>query len=325
MFQKKAAVSEQPDKAPFTCYYPHTININQRVWNQGYMDWISIDPAVKKNLALRIERRHNTGHIESVLFVKCAFKEVVVMNGISVDLSFHNITVFLDKFAELYKTCHIFILERQMPINYKSNRVAQHVLSYFMNALKNSVHLPMFYEIQASIKTKWLNAPPNLTDSTRKTWGTQFAYKLLEWRNDAFGMQVIKDNWEKPDDLADTVLQIEAVCRMLGYPATPEPPKLVELTPTIYPSIPMVAVPSFDATPTFNFNMSSSPGDRANQWSVQTTSAVPSVMFNFNNTGASILSTTSTVPINGNIITIAAPTPISVAHNGSAPLNPQFA
>ena len=135
-----------------------------------------------------------------------------------------------------------------MPINYKSNRVAQHVLSYFMTLLKNSVHLPMFYEIQASIKTKWLRSPPNLTDSTRKTWGSQEAYKLLQWRNDVFGMQVMKENWEKQDDLADTVIQIEAVCRMLGYPATPEPVQLTTTNTVWYPAVPVVSVPNFTET-----------------------------------------------------------------------------
>ena len=210
------------------------------------MDWISIDPAVKKNLALRVERRHSSGKIESIVFAKCAFKEIVVMNGVSVDLSFRNITTFLDRFKSLYMTCHIYITERQMPINYKSNRVAQHVMSYFMNLLKDSIHLPMFYEIQASIKTKWLPHPEGLTDI--KTWGSQEAYKLLEWRGDSFGMQVMKDNWEKQDDLADTVIQIEAVAKMLGYPTTPEPQVLEPIQQGHYPAVPHVAIPTFTTT-----------------------------------------------------------------------------
>lgn len=247
MFQKKAPKSEQQEKTPYTCYYPHDVAITNRVWNQGYMDWISIDPAVKKNLALRVERRHHNGKIETVVFAKCSFKETVVMNGTPVDMSYTNITKFLEQFKALYMNCHIFITERQMPINYKSNRVAQHVLSYFTTLLRNNSNLPMFYEIQASTKTKWLKSPKDLTPSTVKTWGCQKAYELLQWRGDSYAMQVMADNWQKQDDLADTVIQIEAVAIMLGYCATPEPINPVISPIFDYSSGPLVAVPNFAA------------------------------------------------------------------------------
>lgn len=323
MFQKKVLKSEEPDKAPFTCYYPHTININQRVWNQGYMDWISIDPAVKKNLALRVERRHNNGHIESIVFAKCEFKEVVVMGGVSVDKSFDNITTFLDKFKPLYMTCHIFIFERQMPINYKSNRVAQHVMSYFMTLLKDSVHLPWFFEISATIKTKWLNAPANLNDTTRKTWGSKEAYKFLEWRNDSFGMQVMRDNWEKQDDLADTVIQIEAVCRMLGYPATLEPVQPIAEVPTSYPQVPQVAIPSFTVNApapslSLNFNSAGSPPFSNPAFSFTTPTAVTPPMLTFDvDAGIVVPASTHLLPT---ISTVTYPS----ANPQAAVIQPQF-
>ena len=53
----KVPKTQQPSKSMYTLYYPHTTKIENRKWTQPYVQFISIDPAIK-NLAIRVERRY---------------------------------------------------------------------------------------------------------------------------------------------------------------------------------------------------------------------------------------------------------------------------
>lgn len=227
-FGLKINKSESPDKTPYTVYYPHSIDVSKRVWNQNYYQVVSIDPA-RKNYAIRIERRYNNGYIKPIVFDKVSIESFVEDKGVLINNTYQELTKFLNKYKEFYDDCHFIIIERQLPQNYKACRISQHTISYFSLILENKPLLPSIVEVDPKLKTKMLGAPSGLSDSQTKSWAVVEGRALLTKRGDEFSLQVLDLFRTKQDDLCDTICMIEALCKLWGLPLTPDNPPLTSL------------------------------------------------------------------------------------------------
>lgn len=226
MFHKKTPKSEEPYKSIYVCHNPHTTLLNLRKWPDR-IRIISIDPGIT-HFAIRVEERSikSVGPITTLLFEKIGLKKDE--QELSEDLVspiYTFVLNFLDKHKELFKTCHMVLIEKQLPINYRAVRMSQNTLTYFMMLMKNKEpELPMFFEVAPILKGRELGVPPNLNERGLKLWAVDKAKELLTMRDDKVGLAVlnrkIKGKTEKKDDLSDSVLMIEALFSYFGWSLT---------------------------------------------------------------------------------------------------------
>lgn len=214
--------SQAPDKSPFTIYNPHSKNLSERKWGP-IIKIISIDPGTI-NYCIRIEERSIDPNVRfrptTLLYDKFRLKKKdLVLTAENECLYYTYLLNYFDQHLDLFKQCHLLIVERQMPFNYKATRIAQHTLTYFMTKLKDLEQLPLIVEIDSKLKGKELNAPKNLNKNGLKQWAVEEATKLLNIRNDKHGLDLLKKH-RKKDDLADTLCQIEAFFSYMNWPLT---------------------------------------------------------------------------------------------------------
>ena len=212
-FAPKTSKSESIDKTPYTEYYPHIFDASYRRWNNPWYQVVSIDPA-RKNYALRIERRHSDGTIQTLVFDKVSIYEILEDNNSSRTIcnTYKNLSIFLDKYKSFYDDCHFIIIERQLPQNYQTTRIAQHTITYFELYCRNKPLLPSIIEVDPKLKGKILGGPKNSTDKKElKKWASDYARRLSLHRNDKFAIDVMNHFSPKDDDLADTICQAEAL------------------------------------------------------------------------------------------------------------------
>ncbi len=224
MFRPKIAKSQQPAKTPFTEYYPHSIGSENRDWNQGYYQILSIDPAGRgcKNLGIRIERRpgpNDSGFITSELFETMTLVDGSLTDPSSICHLYDTLTHYFDTHYDLLKQTHIIIIERQLPENYWGIRISQHILSYLFLHLKDAPLLPMILEIDSKLKSRQLGIPSGLGKKEYKRRLIEKAKELLSVRGDTFSSKIL-ERYKKKDDIADTVCQIEALFLYFKWPAT---------------------------------------------------------------------------------------------------------
>lgn len=206
-FPEKTPKSEKIESSPFIHYYPHS-SMERRKRQEDYLMIASIDPAIK-NLALRIEQRYDNGKVFTLVFDKVSIQESITENNTVVCLTYNNLTKFLDQYKEYFQKCHFILIERQLAVNYKSTRVAQHTISYLSLAVKDNEFLTDIIEISPTIKGKMLPGGTKLTKTQLKKWAVDTARELLEKRGDEWCLSVMDGCKNKQDDLADTVCQIE--------------------------------------------------------------------------------------------------------------------
>lgn len=208
MYGLKIPKSQQPDKLDYTLYYPHTKKINDRVWDQNYTQFISIDPALK-NLALRIERRYKDGKIVCLFSAKYNPSNNCVTNNIN--NLYQNINNILDEQQHYFIDTHFVIIEKQIPKNHNAVRIAQHLVTYFLINFKNLPLCPSIIEVDPKLKGKMLGAPKNINERQLKLWSIEKAIELATKREDEYTLTLLKKT-KKKDDLADVLCQIEAFC-----------------------------------------------------------------------------------------------------------------
>lgn len=228
--KKKIAKSQKPDTAPYTLYNPHHKDLNSRKWNPDYLRICSIDPA-PDNCAVRVETRPKHAGVQDFitcqLFTKVGFREEVSTEGYN--LIYQTITNFFDSHLALLKTCHLIVMERQqVPENYRSTRIGQHILSYILFRLSDAPLLPIIMELDPKLKGKRLGAPP-LNYNGLKKWSTEKATELLTRRQDEYSLGILTTFKTKKDDLSDTVCQIEALFDYFGWPLTSDPPEIPKI------------------------------------------------------------------------------------------------
>lgn len=228
--------TEAPDKTPYTVYYPHTFPLSERKWTQGYYQLVSIDPA-GKNYALRIERRYHNGWITPIVFDKVAIDSIQKEGDILINYTYETLTAFLNKYEQFYTDCHFIIIERQLPQNYKTTRIAQHTITYFSIKLHNQILLPSIVELDPKLKGDILGAGKHLTKLQLKSWAVGKARELLTIRRDEYSLGVLNHFRSKQDDLSDTVCQAEALFILWGLPPTGPPPITINESVTASPPV----------------------------------------------------------------------------------------
>lgn len=233
MFQKKMPKCQMPDKNEFTAHFFHSVDAKNRNW-PDVINIISIDPGIR-NLAIRVESRglRDSNHpVKTLVFDKLRISENDRKLEENIDKLYFLVNNFLDQYLEIFKSCHILIIERQLPMNLKAVRISQHIISYFMFHLKNIPSLPMIFEIDAKLKGRELGASTHLNERGIKQWSIDHCKELLEKRKDQVAIDILKKH-KKKDDLSDCVCQIEALFSFQGWPLTseynPEQKKILKL------------------------------------------------------------------------------------------------
>lgn len=223
--------SQRPEKVPYICHHPHSTDTDVTKWTQNYHQIVSIDPSTK-NLGFRIERRYIDGYVKMLVFERISFiptaKErraqglAPVDNPNRVEITPHlysNVTKFLSKYQEMYRDCHLIIIEQQLIQNYKAVRLSQHVLSYFLITLADAPLLPLIIEISSQEKFKTFGCPRSMSsDRDKKKWLIDRVLELSKYRGDMDSYNVIVKSKTKQDDFADTIAQIEAFYKHAGWP-----------------------------------------------------------------------------------------------------------
>ena len=191
MFTKRVAKSQQDYKSVYVAHNPHTIPLIKRRWPDR-IRIISIDPGIS-HFCLRVEERSTTKHdiIKTLLHDKIGLKkEEQELDQDNVCSLYTFILPFLEQNKELFKTCHVVIVEKQLPINYRALRMSQHVLTYFMMLLRNvEPSLPIFIEVMPTLKGRELGAPPHINEKGIKIWAVEKAIELLTIREDKKGLE----------------------------------------------------------------------------------------------------------------------------------------
>ena len=230
MFQPKASKRESIDNSDITMDEFHTVQRTDEHWAGDYIQFGSFDPGVV-NFGVRVERRYhsgpNAGKIVTLLYERV--KPVTISPNTQYRTRYSSMTEYLHSHHDILSDCHVFIIERQMAINYQSVRIQQHVQSYLMTTYKNSSRLPIIIEVDAKAKLHKLGCPSCFNKNGYKNWSVEKAIDLLTSRNDTYALNIINKSTKK-DDLADVVCQIEAVCIIFGFILTTSLPKPTTLT-----------------------------------------------------------------------------------------------
>lgn len=212
-----ATKSEKASTKRLVVYNPHT-SVEEQVWNTSFLRIASIDPG-RKNFALRIEKRSRAPNpkVQAEVFIRKTFSGS--LDG-DFDTLYCEIVAFLDTYLDLLKNCHYVLVERQLPNNYQSVRISQHTLTYLLVKLKDAYYLPIIVEVHPTLKGKMLFAPSNINSNGLKKWAIEKAIEICEQRGETSSAETIRKERDargqtKGDDLADTILQIEAVMMMV--------------------------------------------------------------------------------------------------------------
>ena len=221
MYARKTPKCQKADSTPYTGHAFHTQEVSKRKW-PNIINVISIDPAIR-NLAIRVESRgvQTATPIKTLVFDKLHIKEVDRKLENNIDSLYLLVTKFLDQYLEIFKTCHIVIIERQLAINNKASRISQHLISYFMFHLRDiTPNMAMIFEVDPKLKGKELGASNHLNEKGLKQWSVDHCKHLLTVRQDYEGLKILEKHKRKADDLADCVCQAEALFSFLGWPIT---------------------------------------------------------------------------------------------------------
>lgn len=226
MFQNRFTIKD--DKSPYAIYHMPYEGYVPRIGNDIPIEGcqiVSIDIGIK-NFAIRIETRFATGIIKTEYMNKINFIEYVNKEDIKEKNTvgaFNPViyilcTQLLDSIFAMLHNSKIVMIERQMVANYRSTRMMQHVLTYFM------IHAPTFkypcivIDIDSHLKGSVLNAPKGITEKQLKRWSVQKAIELCTIRKDEEMIKLLTTKMKKGkmDDLADTIVQIEALFIYIG-------------------------------------------------------------------------------------------------------------
>lgn len=214
-FIEKPLKGEEATKTPYTIHSCHP-DI-RRAGKMNEIIVVSIDPATK-NFAMRIEIR-NKDKVTPLVFIKTSFLTESSDEEGKVNILYASISTFLNKYFEYYMKSSYIIIERQPPINYKSVRISQHLISYFLLILRDSALNPVIVEVDPHLKAKMLNGPKGIGKRELKKWSRNTAREISTIRGDLFSLDVMNKAKGKEDDLADTICQIEAFFKLIGLPS----------------------------------------------------------------------------------------------------------
>lgn len=212
----KKAPKKRSEKSRYTIYYPHSRPASERVWDQPYYQFLSIDPGIK-NLGVRFERRYHIGLIETLHMESYSFTVTRVVpqdeSTITVCTVYEEINIVLRELKDLILGCHFIVIEEQMNSNRDMIRIAQHLISTLSLMIHDTPMLAVILEMDSHLKTRELGAPPKMSKPERKKWTVEYALAAARARNDTYTINKIL-NTKKRDEFGDTTCMIEALCRL---------------------------------------------------------------------------------------------------------------
>ncbi len=227
-------ITVKDDSTDYVVYYPYPCTklppVGVDIGPEG-CQCLSIDPAIK-NFAIRIEKRYASSYVETIYMIKIdlsTYGDVNESTGTTVvDPRILSAVIYVfNQLSPWITDCQIVAIERQMAQNYKSSRIYQHLLTYFMMVIPSFKRYCVLMDLSPKLKGKILGAPKGLNYNGLKQWGIGRAIEILTWRNDLVALEVIRQHKgkskTKADDLCDTVLQMEAWFKFIGGVYTIQP------------------------------------------------------------------------------------------------------
>jgi hypothetical protein len=180
--------------------------------------------------------------MDPLLFAKWDIK-VEDSSGENVHVTTSELTRKLNQYKNILEHSHRVLIERQLPINYQSTLIMQHVSSYFEILLADKKELPIICLVDPQLKSRVLAKRKKMTKPELKAWSPGEAIKWLQRQNDDWSVDIIESS-KKKDDYADVIVMREAYYQhMKSDFATPfevsdafEAPKLVNKTTNTDPS-----------------------------------------------------------------------------------------
>lgn len=220
----KMKKTEKPDKAQIIIHFPHSVPRESiDLTKYDHIQVASIDPA-RKHYALRIEKWDMVSKtVTPIVFDKFCLvgKESETDDVVKYEDLYIKLTEVLSRYHEHFQNCHLLVCEKQPPLDYKTVRVSQHTVSYFIEHFKNSPLNPYIIEVDPKYRCKVLGAP-KLTYDPLKAWMVEKAIDVLNQRGDKVSLSIINKT-KKKDDLADTVCQIISIMIHFNLYFEPEP------------------------------------------------------------------------------------------------------
>jgi len=213
----KIKKSQAPPKSSYTIHDFHNKDIQERgtIWQgQDHFQICSIDPGAK-NLGMRIERRYHKGTYEPLVYLRMDL-QVTEEDEVNCTV-YKKLSIFLRQYLPYFRETHLFVIERQLPENYRAVRISQHIITFLMHNLEDSKLLPLVYEVESKLKYRMLGAPTQLNQrALKKDWGPRKAREILETEKDLLSLNRL-DSEKKKDDLGDTVL-LRRVLELIIFP-----------------------------------------------------------------------------------------------------------
>lgn len=222
--KKEKEPKDLNDKAAwYNEYFPYKVR-PKRQWGDK-LRVLSVDPGVR-NFCIRVEeRRIVNGRCVSIVplhYDKLDLKKMSERSSTKMSV-YDVLSDYLLSIEDLVLTCHIVVMERQLPLNYNAVHISRHAMSVLCMIMRNSVLHPIIVDIHPKLKEKQLRKPKG---ADVKLWSVDFAKRLFLLVEDHESIQVIDVNKGKQDDLADTGTQIEALLRLMEMEGTVYIPEL---------------------------------------------------------------------------------------------------
>ena len=202
--KQKPSKAEQPTKSPITIIWPH--KEPYKTIDRTVERVIIIDPGTR-NFCIRCEDRNDRGKMKPNLFAKW---DILVSDasGEDVYIVTSELTRKLNSYKSMLECANLVLIERQLPINYQSTLIMQHVVTYFEILLADKKDLPIICLVDPQLKSKIL-AKRRMTKTELKIWSPGEAIKWLMRQDDNWSVEIIEES-KKKDDYADVIVMREA-------------------------------------------------------------------------------------------------------------------
>lgn len=162
----------------------------------------SIDPG-RDNFAMYFQKRKYRDKTHETL--DCV--------NFSLDKSTHNssnlrsLAEMIEQKKELILSSQIIIIEKQIGLNARTNRLELYVVGILYSLFNHSDNDCLLIRTDSRLKTL---GQKKMKGKQVKRYSESLANNLLEERNDNIGLEMLND-LEKKDDISDCIIQIESV------------------------------------------------------------------------------------------------------------------
>lgn len=176
----------------------------------------SFDPGTV-NLGIRIEKRYKERKVKVIWF------RILVIKRASMAETLVEWNEVLHLLLPIFMRCHLFILEQQLSkINPSITRIYQATLTYLMVSLRYSPQDPIIYDVHSQLAKRHFSVPRGTPRLQMKKQLHEKAKEIAMLSGDLESYNILISN--KSDfEYSDTTVQIEAVCKLEGYPVILSP------------------------------------------------------------------------------------------------------